>query len=435
MSKKQSTVGNNVRVSQDCVNPSCKESYGIENMLFTCKKCNSRLEYNFEGEYKGAKYNQYNNQWKNFDLIPLSDEKNIITLEEGGSAIIELEEISQYLNGAKLHLMMDMEQNPTGTFKDREASIILSRCKELGLDNLVFYSTGNTGRAYTHYAAQLGLTTYFFMPQQCHYKNTDFIKKNPNNFIIHVNDNYPEIAPYAKKFAQVNNLTLIAPMQDRTEAYATVAYEQFEKVPTCNYFVQTIASGMGPIGYLRGHMNLVKFGFQKKEDIPRVVCIQSSEMNVMSVAYNNGRTEISNDDMPKTFADTLFEPTLNSTNPVNNYPDLYNCLKDSNGLITDVTPEYVNSKSAIILDALKKRNIFPRTDKENSLLIEFAGLIKLAEAGTFKSDDTIVMLACGRGKDTSHNLLEPDAIIDPKVTEPVKLKQELQSRLLAKQNA
>ena len=221
-------------------------------------------------------------------------------------------------------------------------------------------------------------------------------------------------------------------MQDRTEAYATVAYEQFEKIPKCNYFIQTIASGMGPIGYLRGHMNLVKFGLEKKEDVPRVICIQSSEMNVMSVAYNNGKTEISNADMPEKFSDTLFEPTLNSTNPVNNYPDLYNCLKDSNGLITDVTPEYVNSKSSIILDALKKRNVFPRIDKENSLLIEFAGLIKLAEANTFNADDVIVMLACGRGKDTSYNLLEPDTIINPRNTEPIELKQQLDSLLFVK---
>ncbi|NES84584.1 MAG: hypothetical protein F6K10_26040 [Moorea sp. SIO2B7] len=36
--------------------------------------------------------------------------------------------------------------------------------------------------------------------------------------------------------------------------------------------------------------------------------------------------------MPKTFAEDLFEPTLNSTNPVKNYPELYKCLQESNGI-------------------------------------------------------------------------------------------------------
>ncbi len=416
---------NQITISQNCINLSCKASFDINEMLHTCKKCNNKLEYVLTGTYVGSD-KSVNNQWKNFDLLPLKNSKNIVSLNEGGSELILLDEISEYLGGAKFYLMMDMEQNPTGTFKDREASLIISRCKELGLDNLVFYSTGNTGRAYTHYAAQLGLTTYCFIPKQCHYKNTDFIKKNSNNYFIHVSDGYPSIAPYAKEFARVNNLVSIAPMHDRTEAYATVAYEQFEKIPNCTYFIQTIASGMGPIGYLRGHLNLIKFGLEEKEKLPRIVCIQSSEMNAMSKAFNNGKKELKTEDLSSNFPAKLFEPTLNSTNPVNNYPDLYNCLKLSNGIITDVTQSYVEEKSVILLESLKKRGICPRTDKENSLLIEFAGMIQLAEKNQFNSSDVIVMLACGRGRDTSDKLFAPDAIIDPRTENPIDLFKKLQ---------
>jgi threonine synthase len=432
MEKDKINTINKVLISQECTNPNCRESYPIDQMIFSCKKCTERLEYVLNGKYDGKANKEYKNQWKNFDLIPLESAKNIVTLNEGGSEIIELEEISEFIGSAKLLLMLDMDQNPTGTFKDREASIILSRCNEIGLNNLVYYSTGNTGRAYTHYAAKLGLTTYFFMPEQCHYKNTDFISKNPNNFIIYVKNNYSEIAPYAKKFASVNNLNLIAPMHDRTESYATVAYEQFEKIPNCSYFIQTIASGMGPIGFLKGYDNLIKFGLTTQNRVPRIVCVQSSEMNVMSTAFNNGRTNITIDDLPKTFPSDLFEPTLNSTNPVNNYPDLYKCLKKSNGIITDVTPDYVNSKGSLILEALKRRKIHIRNDIEKSLLIEFAGLIQLADKKTFTKKDTVVMLACGRGKDTSRKLLNPDITIDPKTDDPLELKQKLDSILANK---
>lgn len=427
MFEKESGIGNKIKVVQKGNNPDYLEEYGLDEMVPSGKQSGCRLEYVFEGSYNGKVYGEYNSIWQDFDLLPLRDRNNIFSLGEGASELIEFEELSSLLNGAKLYLLMDSEKNPTGTFKDREASLILSRCKEQELDNLVFYSTGNTGRAYTHYAAHLGLTTYFFMPGKCHYKNSKHIKKNKNNYIIYVDDYYPQISPYAKRFAKANGLTAIAPLHDRTEPYATVAYEQFRKMPKCDFFVQTIASGMGPIGFLRGHKNLVKFGLEREEDIPRIVCIQSSEMSVMSRAYNSGQTTLSQDDLPKTFADNLFEPTLNSTNPVNNYPDLYKCLQESNGIITHVSPDYVREKSQPFVDAFKNRGLNLRTDVEFSNLIGFGGLVELAEKGQFEPGQTIVMLSCGRGQDQSTELYEPDCWVSPRTDDPVELKQKLDS--------
>jgi threonine synthase len=416
-----------IKIFQECINKSCNTRIKLNEMIFKCKKCGSPLEYNLEGSYDGLP-GQRNDLWKNFDLMPLEREENIISLDAGGSEIIHLEELSKVLNGANLFLMCDHIKNPTGTFKDREASIILSRCKELGLDNLVFYSTANTGRAYTHYAAHLGLTTYMFMPNQCQYKNTDFIKKNKNNFIIYVNDHYPEISPFAKTFASMNNLTPIAPMHDRTESYATLAYEQFQKMPDCDYFVQTIASGMGPIGFYKGHQNLVKLGIQKNEKIPKIVCIQSSEINVMSKAYNAGRKTLTENDLSKEFPDDLFEPTLNSTNPINNYPQLLKALDENKGIITDVDPESTMKDGALISQVLEKRGMPISVDLEKSILIEFAGVVKLARQGVFKKGQTILMLGCGRGKDYSRCLLAPDAIINVKEQDPIQLYSQLQEK-------
>ncbi|NEQ13528.1 MAG: pyridoxal-phosphate dependent enzyme [Moorea sp. SIO1G6] len=418
-------VGNELRAFQRGLNPDYNEEYGLDEMVAAGKQSGSRLEYVFEGSYNGSIYSEYDSIWQDFDLLPLQDRSNIVTLGEGASELIEFEELSPLLNGAKLYVLMDSEKNPTGTFKDREASLIISRCKELGLDNLVFYSTGNTGRTYTHYAAHLGLTTYFFMPGKCHYKNTKHIKKNKNNYIIYVDDYYPQISPYAKRFAKENGLNAIAPLHDRTEPYATVAYELFRKLPKYDFFVQTIASGMGPIGYLRGHKNLVKFGLERPEDIPRIICIQSEEMSVMSRAYSSGRTTLTEDDLPKTFAEDLFEPTLNSTNPVKNYPELYKCLQESNGIITHVDPDYVKEKAQPLVDAFQNRGLTLRTDLELSNLIGFAGLIQLAEKGQFQKDQTIAMLSCGRGKDQSTELYEPDSWVSPRTDDPVELKQKL----------
>jgi len=414
---------NSISLSQKCTNGKCKSEFNLDEMLFKCKKCGCSLEYDFEGKYKGGTYSN-KDQWKNFDLITLKDQKNIVSLGVGDSKIILLEEARNDLNGANLYIMLDCDKNPTKTFKDREASIIISRCKELGLDNLVFYSTGNTGRSYTHFASQIGLTTFLFMPKQCSYKNTSLIRKNKNNFIIYVDVKYPQISNYAKNFAKINGLNMIAPMHDRTEAYATIAYEQIQKLPECNYFAQTIASGMGPLGFYKGHKNLVKLGVRKSSDIPKIVCIQSSEMNIMAKAYNSGRKEITNDDLPKIFPDDLYEPTLNSTNPVNNYPDLYKCLKENDGIITDIDINSIKDNCKII-SYLEAKGIKIQSNIEKSILIGYEGLVKLAKEGKFKQSENILLLGTGRGEDTSSTFIEPDAIISPNREDPTKLYKRL----------
>lgn len=427
ISQSSSSVGN-ISTSLRCLG--CGTSFDTVRMKNACPSCGEALEYIFDGQYDGS-HLERDDLWRFADLIPLKDRSNITSLGVGNSRIIELAEMSDLLRGVKLYLKLDSHKNPTGTFKDREASIVISKCREEGLDNLVFYSTANTGRSYTHFAAKLNLTTYFFMPVECQYKNTRFIQKNRNNFLILVEADYPNIGPYAKAFAKANNLNSIAPMQDRTESYATIAYEQFEQMPQCDFFVQTIASGMGPIGFLRGHKNLVKFGVEREEDVPRIVCVQSEETNAMYKSYTSGRSSMTKDDLPKTFPSNLFEPTLNSTNPINNYPSLYQCLKESNGIITDVNPAYVMREAQPLIDALEKRKINMRFELEKSLLIGYAGIVRLVEEGKIGRDSRVLLLATGRGQDTSNEIIAPDMTIDPSVQDPVELKKQLDTLLAA----
>jgi threonine synthase len=323
--------------------------------------------------------------------------------------------------------MVDTAQNPTGTFKDREASLIISRCRALGLDRLVFYSTCNTGRAYMHYAASVGLTTYLFVPSECRHKLTASANQSAKQHVIAVDGEYPRIAPYAKAFAAANRLTLIAPLHDRTEAYTTLAYEQAERMPACDFFAQTIASGMGPIGFLRGHDHLTRLGARPPGTAPRIICVQSSETNVMSRAYQAGRAELTEADLPAEWPAALFEPTLNSTNPVKSYPDLASCLRAANGLITDVPPSFVMAEAPALMRALERVGIAVNFDIEKSLLIGYAGLVRLASEGRFQRGDRILLLATGRGASPVRDLRPPDLMIRPSVDDP----KDVYARLMA----
>jgi threonine synthase len=398
----------------------CGAVYACEQMLTACPACQGKLRYTMTGRLSLPILDPAapRSMWRYRDLLPIGPRADVVSLDEGGSEIIELPEVSPALGDARLFLKMDCVQNPTGTFKDREASLIISRCRALGLDRLVFYSTSNTGRAYMHYAASIGLTTYLFVPAECQYKQIASIGKGPANHLIAVDSEYPRIAPYAKAFAAANGLTLVAPLHDRTEAYATLAYEQAEQMPHCDFFAQTIASGMGPIGFLRGHEHLERLGARPPSGAPRIVCVQSGETNAMSRAYQAGTSTLTEADLPTAWPPQLFEPTLNSTNPVNNYPELVECLRTSNGMITDVPPAFVQAEAGTLMRALEHRGVTLAFDLEKSLLIGYAGLVRLANEGRFQRGDRILLLATGRGSSRTRELMTPDLVIRPSVDDP-----------------
>jgi threonine synthase len=407
-------------VSRQLVCSACDTTLSFREMVTACPTCGGRLRYALSGRYRWPDRDVSPlSLWRYADLLPLGSRQHVVSMGEGASEIVELDELRDALHGARLFLKLDSQRNPTGTFKDREASLIISRCVELGLDGLVFYSTGNTGRAYMHYAAAAGLTTYLFVPAECQYKQTASIGKTPANHLIAIDAEYPRIAPYAKQFAATNGLTLIAPLHDRTEAYTTLAYEQVEQLPECDFFAQTIASGMGPIGFLRGHEHLVNLGVSTRSRIPRILCIQSSETNIMSRAYQAGAETLTPADLPDSWPARLFEPTLNSTNPVNNYPELRDCLRDSHGAITDVDPACVTAESGRLIRALSTRGIDLAFDIERSVLIGYAGLVRLASEGQFTPGDRVLLLATGRGIHSARGpILEPDLVIRPSLDDP-----------------
>lgn len=404
----------------------CRVQASPYGFTATCPECGGSLDYEYKGRFEGPDLDD-NTLWRNFELLPVQDRDSVVSIGEGASKVIEVPECADLLNGAGLFLMMDATRNPTGTFKDREASVILTRCKEAGLDNLVFYSTGNTGRSYVHYAATLGLTTYLFVPEDCYYKQTASIQRNRNNYLILVREQFPHISAYVKKFATMHRLNAVGTWHDRIAAYTTIAYEQFQCLPECTIYAQTIASGMGPIGFVRGHQKLIDLGLEPRARMPRIVCVQSSETNGSFRAYSAGKQRMTEADMHPTIgaSDRLFEPTLNSTNPVHNYPALYSAMQEANGAMVDATPEETRKYSRPLVAALENRGIRLRYDLEKSLLIGFTGLVKLAEARTFQKSDRILLLATGRGGNAPDELLTVDASIDPFNDDPADLMRQL----------
>ncbi|GAB4373800.1 MAG: pyridoxal-phosphate dependent enzyme [Spirochaetales bacterium] len=71
--------------------------------------------------------------------------------------------VTQRIDGMEVRFKLDYLM-PSGSFKDRGASILVSLCKALGIEELVEDSSGNAGAAMAAYCAVAGIKCRIFAP-------------------------------------------------------------------------------------------------------------------------------------------------------------------------------------------------------------------------------------------------------------------------------
>ena len=86
-----------------------------------------------------------NSMWRYFEVLPIRDRKNLVTLGEGGTPLLRADNLGNSLGCSDLYIK-DEGVNPSASFKVRGMSAAVSRAKELGARRLVVPSAGNAAR-------------------------------------------------------------------------------------------------------------------------------------------------------------------------------------------------------------------------------------------------------------------------------------------------
>jgi len=98
------------------------------------------------------------------DRLPVSDDTRLISLGEGNTPLIKLENIPDLLD-KKVDLYVKYEGlNPTGSFKDRGMTMAVTKAVEEGAKAIICASTGNTSASAAAYAARAGITAFVLIP-------------------------------------------------------------------------------------------------------------------------------------------------------------------------------------------------------------------------------------------------------------------------------
>src|SRR5204863_8595652 len=97
--------------------------------------------------------------WRYRHAFPLPADVEAVTLGEGATPLVAAEVLGQ-----PVHFKLEFAA-PTGTFKDRGMSVMLSALRSAGVTEAVEDSSGNAGASFAGYAARAGLRAKVFVPE------------------------------------------------------------------------------------------------------------------------------------------------------------------------------------------------------------------------------------------------------------------------------
>ncbi len=97
--------------------------------------------------------------------LPVDDDTKIISLSEGRTPLIKLENIPELADN-EIDLYVKYEGlNPTGSFKDRGMTMAVTQAVSEGSQAIICASTGNTSASAAAYAARAGITAFVLIPE------------------------------------------------------------------------------------------------------------------------------------------------------------------------------------------------------------------------------------------------------------------------------
>jgi threonine synthase len=99
--------------------------------------------------------------WRYAAHLPLHDLAHVVSLGEGGTPLLRAGQLAEELDLPDLHFKLE-GANPTGSYKDRIATVGMSRLRELGKNAWSATSSGNAGASMAAYGARAGVDGYLF---------------------------------------------------------------------------------------------------------------------------------------------------------------------------------------------------------------------------------------------------------------------------------
>lgn len=264
---------------------SCQTSYSVDSARWRCD-CGSYLLYQSDQLFRQADLpGRTASLWRYREALGIEQDNHIVTLGEGFTPLI-----ADQLNGQAVFLKLD-QLCPTGSFKDRGSTVMLSKLREWGIGEIIEDSSGNAGASVAAYATRAGILAHVYIPgytsagkaAQIGMYGADLIKVpgsredtaaaawNAASQLFYASHNW---SPYF-----VNGL--------KTLAYE-IAEQMHWRAP--DWVVAPVGGGSLILGLYLGFRDLLAAGMIAR--LPRLAAVQAENCAPVYHAWKQGLTEV-----------------------------------------------------------------------------------------------------------------------------------------------
>jgi threonine synthase len=384
-------------VYQKCIN--CESEYGIDEIVYFCKKCGDILEIKYEQDElaKALKDNEWRNTplsvWRYRSFMPISDTTKIISLSEGGTGFHLCEHLAKHLGLRKLYVKNEGE-NPTGSFKDRGMTVGVTKAMELGAKSVICASTGNTSASLAAYAAKAALPCVVLIPSGkiAYGKLSQAMIYGAK--VIQVRGNFDQsldaVLKLSEKHRSVYLLNSINPF--RIEGQKSLGFEICDQLgqEAPDRIIVPVGNAGNISAIWKGCTEFHELGIVKT--LPKMTGIQAFGSAPIAHAIKSGSDTIVPVLAPETVA-----TAIRIGAPVS-WKKAMNAIRNSGGTAETVTDEEILSAQKLLA---RVEGLFVEPASASSI----AGLMKLVENGVIDKDERIVCVTTG------HGLKDPDTAV------------------------
>jgi threonine synthase len=293
-------INNNIELAEMSLltNLKCPEcgtihNASVINTVCINENCRSTLfaQYNLAGGInKSVLQGRPATMWRYKEFLPVIDEKYIVTLGEGFTPIIPVENLKQFTVGNEV-FWKDESGNPTGSFKARGISAAVSKAKELGIHTIATPTAGNAGGALAAYAARGGMQAIVYMPKQTPQVFKDECRLYGAE-LVEIDGNISDCGKLINEHALLNNWFQVSTLKEpyRLEGKKTMGYEIAEQfnwqLPDVIFY--PTGGGTGLIGIWKAFDEMEQLGLIGSKR-PRMVAVQSQSCDGIVKAFHAGQ--------------------------------------------------------------------------------------------------------------------------------------------------
>lgn len=143
----------------DFICSQCHRKFPITRFQYNCD-CGNSLELIKNVTFPLEKILQRRHTlWRYQEAIPIENKENIVSFGEGMTPLVDF-----LYKDFNLKVKIDF-LFPSGSYKDRGATVLISKLKEIGVESIIEDSSGNAGAAIACYSAKAKIKCEIYCPE------------------------------------------------------------------------------------------------------------------------------------------------------------------------------------------------------------------------------------------------------------------------------